>query len=120
MLEVAGSPAGRPIDVTVDSIAADSLGARRTSTMALNAARQDHVYSVLAPDTEIIRARQMLWDHRGLAVEHGAATRWSRSPRGVLVVGMTVPWPLAGANSGGAATYSAVHNRHVWPETGVA
>ncbi|MFF4715177.1 pyridoxal-phosphate dependent enzyme [Streptomyces eurythermus] len=74
MLEVAGSPAGRPIDVTVDSIAADSLGARRASTMALNAARQDHVYSVLVPDTEIIRARQMLWDHRGLAVEHGAAT----------------------------------------------
>ncbi|MFF7098197.1 threonine/serine dehydratase [Streptomyces rubradiris] len=65
---------GRPIDVTVDSIAADSLGARRTSAMALNAARQDRVHSVLVPDTEIIRARQMLWDHRRLAVEHGAAT----------------------------------------------
>ncbi|POX44924.1 threonine/serine dehydratase [Streptomyces sp. Ru72] len=66
--------AGRPIDVTVDSIAADSLGARRASAMALHAAQQDGVHSVLVPDTEIVRARQALWDHRKLSVEHGAAT----------------------------------------------
>ncbi|MFE9455044.1 threonine/serine dehydratase [Streptomyces sp. NPDC006739] len=65
---------GAVIDVTVDSIAADSLGARRTSQMALDAARQDRVHSVLVPDAEIIRARQALWDHRKVAVEHGAAT----------------------------------------------
>lgn len=65
--------AGRPVDVTVDSIAADSLGARRTSTMALAAAQQDGVHSVLVPDFEIVRARQALWDHRRVAVEHGAA-----------------------------------------------
>ncbi|MFE0257269.1 threonine/serine dehydratase [Streptomyces sp. NPDC059010] len=65
---------GAVIDVTVDSIAADSLGARRTSQMALHAAQQDRVHSVLVPDTEIIRARQALWDHRKVAVEHGAAT----------------------------------------------
>ncbi|KUM95738.1 threonine dehydratase [Streptomyces yokosukanensis] len=66
--------AGRPVDVTVDSIAADSLGARRTSAMALHAAQQDGVYSVLVRDEEIVRARQALWDHRKVAVEHGAAT----------------------------------------------
>ncbi|MEU2560952.1 threonine/serine dehydratase [Streptomyces longispororuber] len=66
--------AGRLVDVTVDSVAADSLGARRTSAMALHAARQDGVSSVLVPDSEIIRARQALWDHRKVAVEHGAAT----------------------------------------------
>ncbi|MFD0351701.1 pyridoxal-phosphate dependent enzyme [Kitasatospora aburaviensis] len=66
--------AGRLIDVTVDSIAADSLGARRTSAMALHAAQQDGVHSVLVPDNEIVRARQALWDHRRVAVEHGAAT----------------------------------------------
>ncbi|MDH6580288.1 threonine/serine dehydratase [Kitasatospora sp. MAP5-34] len=65
--------AGRPVDVTVDSIAADSLGARRTSAMALHAAQQDAVHSVLVRDDEIIRARQALWDHRRVAVEHGAA-----------------------------------------------
>ncbi|MFF3327627.1 threonine/serine dehydratase [Streptomyces sp. NPDC002889] len=66
--------AGRLVDVTVDSVAADSLGARRTSQMALHAAQQDGVYSVLVPDAEIVRARQVLWDHRRVAVEHGAST----------------------------------------------
>ncbi|GAA2485990.1 pyridoxal-phosphate dependent enzyme [Streptomyces gobitricini] len=49
--------AGRPVDVPVDSIAADSLGARRTSALALHAARHDRVHSVLVPDTEIASAR---------------------------------------------------------------
>ncbi|MER7585042.1 pyridoxal-phosphate dependent enzyme [Kitasatospora sp. NPDC097691] len=65
---------GRLVDVTVDSIAADSLGARRTSAMALHAAQQDGVRSLLVPDGEIVRARQALWDHRKVAVEMGAAT----------------------------------------------
>ncbi|MFI5825212.1 threonine/serine dehydratase [Streptomyces rishiriensis] len=66
--------AGHLVDVTVDSVAADSLGARRTSAMALHAAQQERVHSVLVPDSEIIRARQALSDHRRIAVEHGAAT----------------------------------------------
>ncbi|WP_031087374.1 threonine/serine dehydratase [Streptomyces sp. NRRL WC-3549] len=66
--------AGRLVDVPVDSIAADSLGARRASAMALHAAQQDRVHSVLVPDDEIVRARQTLWDHHRIAVEHGAAT----------------------------------------------
>ncbi|MFJ2238018.1 threonine/serine dehydratase [Streptomyces sp. NPDC087859] len=65
---------GHPVDVRVDSVAADSLGARRTSAMALHAAQQDNVRSVLVPDSEIIHARQALWDDRRLAVEHAAAT----------------------------------------------
>lgn len=66
--------AGEPVDVTVDSIAADSLGARRTSTMALQAAQHDRAHSVLVTDAAIVSARQALWDHRRIAVEHGAAT----------------------------------------------
>ncbi|MGA5823684.1 threonine/serine dehydratase [Kitasatospora sp. NPDC094028] len=66
--------AGRLVDVPVDSVAADSLGARRTCAMALTAAHQDGVHSVLVADDEIARARQALWDHRRIAVEHGAAT----------------------------------------------
>ncbi|MEO3974012.1 threonine/serine dehydratase [Streptomyces sp. CAU 1734] len=66
--------AGRPVDVPVDSVAADSLGARRVTLMALYGARQDGVRSVLVTDAEIVRARQALWDHRRLAVEHAAAT----------------------------------------------
>ncbi|MCS0636467.1 threonine/serine dehydratase [Streptomyces sp. LP05-1] len=65
--------AGRPVDVPVASVAADSLGARRASAMALYAAQQDGVRSVLVPDSEIVRARQRLWDQRRIAVEHAAA-----------------------------------------------
>ncbi|MCX5343002.1 threonine/serine dehydratase [Streptomyces atratus] len=66
--------AGRPVDVPVDSVAIDALGARRATALALHAARQDDVRSVLVPDGEIVRARQALWDHRRVAVEHAAAT----------------------------------------------
>ncbi|MBP0450833.1 serine/threonine dehydratase [Kitasatospora sp. RG8] len=66
--------AGRPVDVPVESVASDSLGARRATALALHAARQDGVRSVLVPDTAIVRARQELWDERRIAVEHAAAT----------------------------------------------
>ncbi|MFD5426220.1 threonine/serine dehydratase [Streptomyces sp. NPDC127084] len=70
----AGLEAGRPVDVTVDSVAADSLGARRVSRMALTVAQREHACSVLVADEEIVRARRALWDQRRVAVEHGAAT----------------------------------------------
>ncbi len=66
--------AGELVDVEPDSIAADSLGATRTWQTALDAAQSDTVHSVLVPDSEITKARQALWDHRRIAVEHGAAT----------------------------------------------
>lgn len=66
--------AGEPVDVTVDSVAADSLGARRVSQMALDAAQSDQVSTVLVADADIISARQRLWDEHRLAVEHAAAT----------------------------------------------
>lgn len=66
--------AGRVVDVSVDSVAADSLGARRASAMALAAAQQPGATSVLVPDEAIVLARQRLWDEHRVAVEHGAAT----------------------------------------------
>ncbi|MER5780283.1 serine/threonine dehydratase [Streptomyces mobaraensis] len=66
--------AGHPVDVPIDSVAADSLGARRASALALQAAQEGDVHSVLVPDSEIVRARQALWDERRIAVEHGGAT----------------------------------------------
>ncbi|WP_406382034.1 serine/threonine dehydratase [Streptomyces sp. NBC_01618] len=66
--------AGRPVDVPVDSVAVDALGARRATALALHAADRDDVRSVLVPDGEIVRARKALWDHRRVAVEHAAAT----------------------------------------------
>ncbi|MGP3968676.1 serine/threonine dehydratase [Streptomyces sp. 6N223] len=70
----AGLAAGRPVDVPVRSVAADSLGARRASAHAVRLAARPHVRSVLVPDEAIVAARRALWrDHR-VAVEHGAAT----------------------------------------------
>ncbi|MFJ1758177.1 serine/threonine dehydratase [Kitasatospora sp. NPDC088134] len=69
--------AGHPVDVPVDSVAADSLGARRASMTALHAAREGDVHSVLVPDEAIVRARRALWDTHRLAVEHAAATAFA-------------------------------------------
>ncbi|GAA4914891.1 serine/threonine dehydratase [Streptomyces coeruleoprunus] len=64
--------AGRVVDVPVASVAADSLGARRVTPLALYAAQHYDVCSVLVPDEEIVRARRELWDEHRIAVEHAA------------------------------------------------
>jgi threonine dehydratase len=65
--------AGRVVDVPVDSIAGDSLGARRVTRMALDAGLRDDVRSVLVPDAAIVEARRGLWEERRIVLEHGAA-----------------------------------------------
>lgn len=64
--------AGAPVDVEVRSVAADSLGARRVSGMALATARSAQVESVTVPDRAIIQARQSLWEEYRLGVEFAA------------------------------------------------
>ncbi|MGS2590534.1 serine/threonine dehydratase [Streptomyces hebeiensis] len=66
--------AGRVVEVPVDSVAADSLGASHASPTALAAALHGDVRSVLVRDPEITAVRRALWDDRRLAVEHAAAT----------------------------------------------
>lgn len=93
--------AGAPVDVPVDSVAADSLGARRASADALHWIRRPHTRSVLVPDDAIVAARRRLWaDHR-IAVELGAA-----AAPAALECGAYVPEPdervcvvLCGANT---------------------
>lgn len=93
--------AGGPVDVEIDSIAADSLGARRCSSMAHQLASQPRVRSVTVPDGAIIAARQDLWDHRRIVVEHGGATAVA-----AVLSGAYIPRPseyvvvvLCGANT---------------------
>ncbi|MDJ1137524.1 threonine/serine dehydratase [Streptomyces iconiensis] len=76
--------AGRVVDVPVESVAADSLGARRATPMALAAAGHRNMRSVLVPDPAITEARQELWTDHRLAVEHAAATAYA---------GITAPNP---------------------------
>lgn len=66
--------AGAPVDVRPDSIAADSLGARRVSRLAHQLAGQARVESVLVSDQAICSARGWLWDRWRIVVEHGGAT----------------------------------------------
>ena len=65
--------AGRPVDVSVSGIAADSLGAKRIGELAW-AATQAHVRDSLLLSDEAIRAAQLwLWKELKLAVEPAAA-----------------------------------------------
>lgn len=65
--------AGRPVDVPVSGVAADSLGARRIGDIGLDLARRTGVTSVLVSDEEIVAARLRLWQDYRIAAEHGAA-----------------------------------------------
>jgi threonine dehydratase len=64
---------GRPTDVAVSGITADSLGARRLGDIAYAVATRTGVRSVLVGDDDIVRARRLLWEDHRIVVEHGAA-----------------------------------------------
>lgn len=66
--------AGRPVDVEVSGVAADSLGATRLGDIAFEVAGRTGVRSVLVSDADITAARRLLWERYRLAVEHGGAT----------------------------------------------
>ncbi|WP_171165002.1 threonine/serine dehydratase [Streptomyces sp. I05A-00742] len=91
--------AGRPVDVTVDSVAADALGARRATPLALAAAQGSDVRSVLVPDAEIVRARRELWDEWRIAVEHAGATAFAALSAYRPEAGEKVAVVLCGANT---------------------
>ena len=65
--------AGHPVDVPVESIAGDSLGARRAGEIAFAIAREavDHV--ALVPDEAIRAAQRALWSGYRIAAEPGGA-----------------------------------------------
>ena len=65
--------AGRPVDVEVGGIAADSLGAARVGDIAFDISRQYVDDVVLVSDPEIRRAQQWLWSDVHLISEPGGA-----------------------------------------------
>lgn len=91
--------AGRVVDVAVESVAADSLGATRVSADALAAAQQENVTSVLVPDTEITAARRALWEEHRIVVEAGAATAAAALRVAPQPLGDRVAVILCGANT---------------------
>jgi threonine dehydratase len=93
--------AGAPVDVAVSGIAADSLGARRLGGIAFDVATRTGVQSVLVEDDDLVDARQLLWDHRRIVVEHGAAAALAALTSGAYVPegGERVVVVLCGANT---------------------
>ncbi|EDY44916.1 serine/threonine dehydratase [Streptomyces sp. SPB074] len=93
--------AGEVVDVVPDSVAADSLGARRAAELALTAAQHPLSTLLTVPDEAIIRTRRDLWDHHRLAVEHAAATALSPLTTGAYAPapGERVAIILCGANT---------------------
>ena len=65
--------AGRPVDVPVESIAADSLGARRVGELAFAVAREAVDQVALVPDEAIRAAQRALWSRFRIAAEPGGA-----------------------------------------------
>lgn len=66
--------AGKPVDVAVSGMAADSLGARRVGDIAFEVASRVPPVSVLVTDEAIVHARETLWSDYRIPSEYGAAT----------------------------------------------
>ena len=66
--------AGGPIDVETESLAADSLGARRAGEIAVATARAYVEDVVLVPDEAIVDAQRAIWRELRLVSEPGGAT----------------------------------------------
>ena len=77
--------AGRPVDVSVSGIAADSLGARRVGEIAFSMASKEPPVSVLVDDEAIIAARTLLWSEYRIPAEYGAATAFAALTAGAYV-----------------------------------
>lgn len=92
---------GEPVDVGVDSIAADALGATRLGSIAMDVVKRRDVASLLVSDEAIVAARRYLWRNFRIAVEWAGATALA-----ALTSGAYVPGPgerpvlvLCGANT---------------------
>jgi threonine dehydratase len=89
-----------PVDVEVNSIAADSLGARSAGTLVYQIASQHVDHVALVPDRFITEAQSLLWRRLRIASEPGGA-----AALGALLCGAYKPKPgervgvlLCGAN----------------------
>jgi threonine dehydratase len=78
--------AGRPVDVEVGGLVADSLGARRAGAYGFEAARRWVDEAVLVPDEAIAEAQQLLWEHTRVLCEPGSA-----APLAALIGGAYSP-----------------------------
>ena len=69
--------AGRPVDVGVDGIAADSLGARRIGDQVFPIVQRHVSGVVILTDAQIRAAQKALWDRARVVAEAGGATAFA-------------------------------------------
>jgi threonine dehydratase len=93
--------AGRPVDVSVSGVAADSLGARRIGEVAFSVASRVVPTSVLVDDDNIVSARLQLWREYRIPAEHGAAAAFAALKSGAYepAAGERVAVVVCGANT---------------------
>jgi threonine dehydratase len=77
--------AGRPVDVHINSLAGDALGATRLGDVALEVALRYHVESVLVTDDAIAMAREYLWREFRIVVEPAGAVALAAIQSGVYI-----------------------------------
>ena len=92
---------GRPVDVPVSGVAADSLGARRIGEIAFDTAVATGIRSILVDDRAILDARRRLWADYRIVVEHGTAAAYAALTSGAYrpAAGERVVVLLCGANT---------------------
>ena len=104
--------AGHPVDVTVESIAADSLGARRTGSINLAIAERyvDHV--ALVADDAIRAAQRALWQTARIVTEPGGAAAYGALLSGAYTPerGERVGVLVCGANTDAVTFNNALHD----------
>jgi threonine dehydratase len=93
--------AGRPVDVEVAGLAADSLGARRVGDLAFQAATAGVDRVLLVPDDAIADAQRQLWREVRLVAEPGGAAALAAITSGAYVPapGERVAVVVCGANT---------------------
>jgi threonine dehydratase len=93
--------AGRPVDVSVGGIAADSLGATRLGELAFPICQRFVSQSLLVEDSAIDAARKALWDALRLVTEPGGAAAMAALSSGAYQprLGERVCVIICGANT---------------------
>lgn len=77
--------AGHPVDVHINSIAADALGATRIGGIAMDLVRRYSIGSILVSDDAIAMAREYLWREFRIVVEAAGATALAAIQSGAYV-----------------------------------
>jgi len=92
--------AGRPVDSPVDSVAASALGASRVGELPFAILQRGRLQSVLVSDTELLAARDLLWEQFRIAAEPAAAAPFAAWLAGrvpgqlpcVIICGANTDW----------------------------